>query len=134
MIEHQLEKAFCSALQGDNEFHGLHFYTALDDDNHQLPALTIVSKSESLVGSTEFFRVAVELRIEHHAKDHTPEEHAAIVERVRVLLTAKTDVIATINAQGSVQVIGYAVMGAEQEVNDGASVTVVSIKTGCRHC
>lgn len=132
MIDHVLESAFCAALKADDQLDGIHFFSGLDDENHKLPAVTVVSKSESLAGSAEVFRAELELRIEHHAKDHTPEEHAAIVGRVRALLGAKADMLAALNAGGSVQVCGYAVTSSDEETEGEKFHTTITLKAGYR--
>lgn len=97
MLDHSLELAICAALKADNSLDGVHFFTALDGEAHKLPAVTVVSKSESLAGSVEVFRAEVELKIETHANDTTPGEHAARAGRIRALLAAKADMLAALN-------------------------------------
>jgi len=130
MIDHDLESAFCAVLKADDQLSAVHFFSGLDDENHKLPAVTVISKSETLAGSAEVFRAELEFRIEHHAKDHTPDEHAAIVGRVRALLGAKTDMLAALNAGSSVQVCGYAVAGSGQETDGEKFLTMITVKAG----
>jgi len=132
MMDHALEQAFCAALKADPHLAALGFFTALDDEAHKLPAITVASRSESLAGSAEVFRVEVEIRVETHAHDTRPEEHAAIVGRVRELLADKTAMLATLNSGNTVQVPGYAVSGSGQETVEEKFLTTITLKAGCR--
>ena len=132
MIDNAIESAFCAALQGDDQLDTVNFFTALEDESHKLPAITIISKSESLVGSAVVFRSEVEIRVENHATNTTPAEHARIVGRIRTLLAAKQEMLAALNSGDAVQIIGYAVTGSGQDTNDEKFVTTINIKAGSR--
>lgn len=132
MINHDLELAFCAALKADSQLSEIQFFTGLDDENHRLPAITVVGRSESLAGSAEVFRYEVEIRVETHAHDTQPLGHAAIVSRIRELIAAKGGMLAALNAEDAVQVLGYAGTGSGQEVTDEKFVTTISLKVGCR--
>lgn len=132
MLDHALELAICAVLKADHQLGGIHFFTALDGEAHKLPAVTVISKSESLAGSAEVFRAEVELRIESHANDTTPGEHAARVGRIRALLAAKANMVAGLNAGGAVQVCGYAISGSAQEAGDEKFLTTITLKAGYR--
>jgi len=132
MIDHNLELAFCAALKADHQLGGLGFFTGLDDEAHKLPAITVVSRSESLAGSAEVFRSEVEIRVETHAHDTRPRDHVAIVGRVRGLIADRGTMLDSLNAGGAVQVLGYAAAGSGQEVSDEKFITTVTLKVGCR--
>ena len=132
MIDHQLELAFCAALKADQQLAGLGFFTGLDDETHKLPAITVVGRSESLAGSPEVFRSEVEIRIETHAHDTRPQDHVAIVKRVREFLAAKEPMLLALNAGDAVTVLGYALTGSGQEANDEKFLTTITLKVGCR--
>ena len=132
MIDHQLELAFCAALKADQQLAGLGFFTGLDDETHKLPAITVVGRSESLAGSPEVFRSEVEIRIETHAHDTRPQDHVAIVKRVREFLAAKEPMLLALNAGDAVTVLGYALTGSGQEASDEKFLTTITIKVGCR--
>lgn len=130
MLDHALESAICAAIKADHELGGLHFFTGLDDETHKLPAITVVSKSESLAGSAEVFRADVEIRVESHAKDTTPGEHAARTGRVRASLVQKAEMLASLNATGAVHVCGYAITGSAQEAGDEKFLSTITLKVG----
>lgn len=132
MIDHSLELAFCAALKADHQLGGLGFFTGLDDETHKLPAITFVARSESLAGSAEVFRCDIEIRVETHAHDARPQEHVAIVARIRELLSSKSAMLSALNAGDAVQVLGYAATGSGQEVSDEKFLTTITLKVGCR--
>lgn len=132
MIDHNLELAFCAALKADQQLAALGFFTGLDDETHKLPAITVVSRSESLAGSAEVFRCDVEIRVETHAHDTRPQDHVAIVGRVRGLLADRVTFLAALNVGDGVHVLGYAAAGSEQEVSDEKFLTTITLKVGCR--
>jgi len=132
MIDHDLEQAFCDALKVDQQLGDLGFFTGLDDETHKLPAITVVGRSESLAGSPEVFRSEVEIRIETHAHDTRPQDHVAIVNRVRELLASKDTMLLALNAGDAVTVLGYALTGSGQEASDEKFLTTITIKVGCR--
>lgn len=132
MIDNAIESAFCAAIKADSQMGSVNFFTALDDDVHKLPAITVVSKSESLAGSVIIYRSDVEIRIENHATNTTPGEHAAIVSRVRSLLAARQEMLTALNAGEAVQIVGYAVAGSSQDTTDEKFVTTINLKAGCR--
>lgn len=132
MIDNAIESAFCAALKADSQLDRVNLFTALDDEAHKLPAITVVSKSESLVGSAIIYRSDVEIRIENHATNTTPGEHAAILSRVRSLLGAKQEMLFALNAGEAVQIVGYAVAGSSQDTTDEKFVTTINLKAGCR--
>jgi len=132
MIDHDLELAFCAALKTDTQLSGIHFFTGLDDETHRLPAITLVSRSESLAGSAEVFRSDVEIRVETHAHDSRPSDHVSIVGRIRELLASKNAMLAALNTGDAVQILGYAAAGSGQEVDDEKFATAMTLKVGCR--
>ena len=132
MIEHDLELAFCDVLKADQQLGDLGFFTGLDDETHKLPAITVVGRSESLAGSPEVFRSEVEIRVETHAHDTRPQDHVAIVKRVRELLAAKDTMLPALNAGDAVTVLGYSLTGSGQDASDEKFVTTITLKVGCR--
>lgn len=132
MIDNAIESAFCAAFKADEHLAVANFFTALDDEAHKLPAITVISKSESLAGSAVVFRSEIEIRVEHHATNTTPGDHASAVGRIRNLLAAKQEMLAALSANESVQIIGYAVNGSSQDTNDEKFVTTITLKAGCR--
>lgn len=132
MIDHDLEHAFCNALKADQQFGDLGFFTGLNDETQKLPAITVVGRSEPLAGSAEVFRSEVEIRIETHAHDTRPQDHVAIVKRVRELLAAKDTMLPALNAGDAVTVLGYSLTGSGQDANDERFVTTITLRVGCR--
>lgn len=132
MIDHDLELAFCDVLKADQQLGDLGFFTGLDDKTHKLPAITVIGRSESLAGSAEVFRSEVEIRVETHAHDTRPQDHVAIVKRVRELLAAKDTMLPALNAGDAVRVLGYSLTGAGQDASDEKFVTTITLRVGCR--
>ena len=46
MLDHALESAICAVLRADHVLAGINFFTALEDETHKHPSVTVVSKSE----------------------------------------------------------------------------------------
>jgi hypothetical protein len=132
MLDHALESALCDVLKADSALSQIHFFTGIEDESHQLPAITAVSKSESLAGSAEVFRAEVQIILETRAHDTQPSAHAALVNRIRIVLANKAAAIAAINAGNAVRLCGYALTGSEQEAADERFRTIITIKAGYR--
>lgn len=130
MLDHTLESAFLAVLQGNALLAGTLFFTGHDSDEHGLPSVTLSSKSEPLVGSSEVFRSELSVIIESEAHDNSPGEHAAIVEKVRVCLADRMNVAAKINAGNSVHIYGYAFAGSSLEVDGTRFRTTLTLKVG----
>lgn len=130
MLDHALESAFVGFLQTDCTFSEVHFFTGHEDEEHQLPAVTVTSKSESLAGSAAVFRTDVTLIIESEAHDSKPDEHAALVEKVRAGLSNKAAVVATINAENNVHIYGYAFTASSLDVDGKRFRTSLTLKAG----
>jgi hypothetical protein len=132
MLDNALESALCNLLKADSELLALHYFTGIEDESHQLPAITIISKSESLAGSAEVFRADVQIILETRAHDTQPAAHAALVNRVRAVLANKAAAIAAVNAGGTIILCGYALTGSEQEAADERFRTIITLKAGYR--
>lgn len=132
MLDHALERAFCTALQSAPELADLHFFTGQTDDCHELPAVTVASKSESLTGSAKVFRADVQIVLESHAHDTPPQQHSAILGQLRSILSDKPSLLAAVNATGAVALFGYALVSSELEAVDGKFRTVLTLKAGYR--
>jgi hypothetical protein len=132
MLDHTLESAICSLLKANRGLSQIHFFTGIEDESHQHPAITVVSKSESLAGSTEVFRAEVQIIVETRARDTQPGAHAGLVSNVGSVLAHKTAALTSINAGGAIQLCGYALAGCEQEAAEERFRTVISIKAGYR--
>ena len=130
MLDHALESAFAAFLQTDVSLAGFHFFTGHEDEEHQLPAITTSSKSESLAGSAAVFRADVTLLIESEAHDNGPDDHAAFVENVRAVLADKPTVVAALNAGGGVHLYGYAFTGSSLDVDGKRFRTTLTFKAG----
>jgi len=132
MLDHALERAFCTALQSAPELADLHFFTGQTDNCHELPAVTVASKSESLTGSAEVFRADVQIILESHAHDTPPDQHTALLGHLRAAIADKPSLLAAVNATGDVVLFGYALVSSEPEAVDGKFRTVLTLKTGYR--
>ena len=130
MLDHALESAFAGFLQTDPTLAGVHFFTGHEDEEHQLPAVTTTSKSESLAGSSMVFRADITIIIESEAHDSEPYEHAALVEKVRALFAAKAAVVAAINAGNQVHLYGYAFTASSLDVDGKRFLTSLTLKAG----
>ena len=130
MLDHALESAFADFLQTDTSLAGAHFFTGHEDEEHQLPAVTVTSKSESLSGSAVVFRTDVTLIIESEAHDNVPDEHADLVEKVRAELADKAAVIAAINIGNQVDLYGYAFTASSLDVDGKRFRTTLTLKAG----
>ena len=130
MLDHALESAFVVCLQPDPTFSGVHFFTGHEDEEHQLPAVTVTSKSESLAGSAAVFRTDVTLIIESEAHDSAPDEHAALVEKVRAGLANKAAVVEAINTANQVHLYGYAFTASSLDVDGKRFRTSLTLKAG----
>jgi len=130
MLDHSLESAFVGFLQTDPALAGVHFFTGHEDEEHQLPAVTVTSKSESLAGSAVVFRTDITLIIESEAHDSEPDEHAALVEKVRAGLANKVAVVAAINAGNAVHLYGYAFTTSSLDVDGKRFRTSLTLKAG----
>jgi len=130
MLDHALESAFVAFLGADSAFADVHLFTGHEDEEHQLPAVTTSSKSESLAGSAAVFRADVTLLIESEAHDSEPDDHAALVEKVRAWLANKAAVVAVINAGNQVRLYGYAFTGSSLDVDGKRFCTSLTLKAG----
>ena len=130
MLDHALESAFVVFLQTDPGFAEVNFFTGHDDEDHHTPAITVSSKSEPLAGAASVFRAEVTLLIESEGHDSKPDEHAALVEKVRARFASKADVIAAINAGNRVHLYGYAFAGSSQDVDGARFRTTLTFKAG----
>jgi len=130
MLDHALESALAAFLQTDTSLAGVHFFTGHEDEEHQLPAVTVTSKSESLAGSAAVFRADVTILIESEAHDNGPDDHAALVEKVRTSLANKAAVVAAINAGNQVHLYGYAFTASSLDVDGKRFLTTLMFKAG----
>jgi hypothetical protein len=130
MLDHALELAFLAVLQSNALLTGISFFTGQDSDEHGLPAVTLSSKSEPLAGSSEVFRSELSIIIESEAHDNSPDQHAALVEKVRGCLANRNHVAAQINAGNQVHVYGYAFAGSDLELDGSRFRTTLTIKAG----
>lgn len=130
MLDHALESAFLAVLQGNALLAGISFFTGHDSDEHGLPAVTLSSKSEPLAGSSEVFRSELSVIVESEAHDNSPDEHAALVEKVRACLANRVDVAVRINAGNAVHVYGYAFSASALEVDGIRFRTTLTLKVG----
>lgn len=130
MLDHALESAFVAYLQSDPALAGVHFFTGHDAEEHQLPAVTVSSKSESLVGSAVVFRAEVSLLIESEAHDSNPDDHAGLVERVRARLANKAALAASINAGDHLRLYGYAFTSSSLDVDGVRFRTTLILRVG----
>jgi hypothetical protein len=130
MLDQALESAFVAFLGADPAFVDVHFFTGHDEEEHLLPAVTVSSKSEPLAGSAAVFRADVTLLIESEAHDSKPDEHAALVEKVRTRFSSKAAVVAAINAGNRVHLYGYAFAGSSQDVDGLRFRTTLTFKAG----
>ena len=132
MLDHTLENAFCNVLKAVPELADLHFFTGQTDESHELPAITVVSKSESLAGSTEVFRADIQIVLESDAHDTPPNQRTAFLGHLRSILAEKPSLLAVVNATGDVVLFGYALVSSEPEAVDGRFRTVLTLKAGYR--
>lgn len=130
MLDHALESALVAFLQSASTFIGVCFFTGQDDEEHQLPAITVSAKSEPLSGSAEVFRAELTILIESEAHDSNPDSHAASVEKVRASLANRAVVLAAINAGGKIHLYGYAFTASDPEVDGTRFRTVFTLKAG----
>jgi len=130
MLDHALESAFVAVLRPNPLFAGVYFFTGHDDEEHQLPGVTVSSKSESLAGSAVVFRAELTILVETEAHDSTPSDHAALVEKVRARLADKATVAATINAARNVYLYGYAFAATNPDVDGIRFRTALTLKAG----
>ena len=130
MLDHALESAFLAVLRGNALLAGISFFTSHDSDEHGLPSVTLSSKSEPLAGSSEVFRSELSVIIESEAHDNSPDEHAALVEKVRTCLADRMAMAARINAGNAVFVYGYAFSASTLEVDNPRFRTTLTLKVG----
>ena len=130
MLDHALESALAAFLQTNPAFSGVHLFTGHEDEEHQLPAVTANSKSESLAGSAVVFRADVTITIESEAHDSEPDSHGALVEKVRAMLADKPTVLAAFNAGGCVFLYGYSFTGSSLDVDGNRFRTSLTLKAG----
>ena len=128
MLDHTLENALAEFLR--SALDGVHVATGHEDESRILPLVTISSKSDSLAGSATVFRADVSLTIESESHDSKPNEHAALVEKVRLQFADKFVATTTINARGGVHIYGYAFAGSSIEVDGARFRTTLSLKVG----
>ncbi len=132
MLDRALELAFCGVLQQADAFSECHFFTGLATDVHEMPAITVVSKSEGLAGSMEVFRSELQIIVDALAHATSPEKFAELVNGIRRVLAAKESVVQEINSQGKVYLCGYALVECEESPHDDRLRTVVTLKAGYR--
>jgi len=130
MLDHAIETAFVAFIKTDLALVGVHFFTGHEDEEHQLPAVTVTSKSESLAGSAAVFRTDITLIIESEAHDSEPDEHAALVEKIRVALANKAAVVVAINTGNAVHLYGYAFTASSLDVDGKRFRTSLTFKAG----
>lgn len=130
MLDHALESAFVAFLQTDPASGEVHFFTGQDDEEHQLPAVTVSSKSESLVGSAVVFRAEVTLLVESEAHDNGPDDHAALVEEVRTRIANKAALGASINTGNRIRLYGYAFTSSSLDVDGSRFRTTLTLRVG----
>jgi len=130
MLDFTLESALVEFLQSNSALVGVHFFTSHDDEEHALPAVTIISKSEPLTGSSEVFRADVSLLIESEAHDSAPKEHAALVEKVRFQFVNRYAAMTAINALGKIHIYGYVFMPNAQDVGGTRFRTTLALRVG----
>lgn len=130
MLDHALESAFCAALGAAPELADLHFFTGQTEDSRELPALTIISKSESLSGFATVFRAEVQIVLESHAHDTPTEQHATFLIGLQSAFADKPALLVAVNATGHIYLFGYSLSTSEPEAIDGKFRTVVVLKVG----
>lgn len=130
MLDHALEGAFCAALRGAPELSDLHFFTGQTENSHELPAVTVTSKSESLSGSPVVFRAEVQIALETHAHDASAGSHATILSYLQKVLADKPLLLTSANTVGDVYIFGYSFLTSEPEAIDGRFRTVVVLRVG----
>jgi len=130
MLDHVLESAFVAVLQGNPLLTGTCFFTSHNSDEHALPAVTLSSRSEPLAGSCEVFRSELSVMVESDAHDTTPEQHAALVEKVRTRLANKAAVGAAINAEDGIHLYGYAFTSSSLDVDGSRFSTTLTLRAG----
>ena len=130
MLDHAFESAFVAFLQTGPTLSEVHFFTGHEDEEHLIPAVTVTSKSEPLVGSSEVFRADLTILIESEAHDSKPDEHAAFVEKVRTQLANKAAVAAAMNAGSHIHLYGYAFNGSSLDVDGTRFRTSLTLKAG----
>jgi hypothetical protein len=130
MLDHALEATFVAYLQSDPAFDGVFLSTGHDNEEHQLPSVTVSSKSEPLSGSAVVFRADLTLVIESEAHDSNPGQHATLVENVRGSLADKAAVGAAINAGDRVCLYGYAFTESSLDVDGSRFRTSLTLKAG----
>lgn len=130
MLDHALESAFVAFLQNDSALAEVHFFTGHDDEEHRLPSITVSSKSEPLAGSAVVFRSDLTVLVESEAHDSKPDQHAALVEKVRVSLANKADAVAALNAGRQLYLYGYAFAASSLDVDGVRFRTTLTLKAG----
>lgn len=130
MLDHALESALVAFFQTDPELAEVHFFTGHDDEEHLLPSVTVSSKSEPLAGTAAVFRADVTVLLESEAHDSNPDDHAALVEKVRVRLAGKAAVVAALNTGNQVHLYGYAFTASSLDVDGARFRTTLSFKAG----
>jgi len=130
MLDHALERAFCAALQAAPELSDLHFFIGQTDEVHELPAITVTSKSESLAGSSTVFRSETEIALECHAHDAPSGTHTVILGYLQKVLADKSLLLAYANTVGDVYIFGYSFSTSQPEAIDGKFRTVLLLKAG----
>jgi len=130
MLDHALESAFVALLRSDPAFAEVHLLTGHDDEEHQLPSVTISSKSEPLAGSSDVFRSELTGLIESEAHDSSPDQHAALVGKMRACLADRLHVVAVINAGSEVYLYGYAFTASSLDVDGTRFRTTLTLKAG----
>ena len=104
MIDHTLDEILLAHLKAVPALAALHGYTGQDNTEHKLPALTLSTTSEPLVGSDTAFRGEVDVILESEAHDTTAAAHGERVEAVRARLANRAQVIAALNTSGRLHI------------------------------
>jgi len=130
MLDHALESAFVAFLKNDPALAEVYCFTEHDGEEHQLPAVTVSSKSESLAGSAVVFRAEVTLLVESEAHDSNPDDHAALVEHVRTRLSNKAALGSSVNTGDRIRLYGYAFTSSSLDVDGSRFRTTLTLKAG----
>jgi len=130
MLDHALERAFCGALQAAPELADLHFFIGQTDEVHELPAITVTSKSEALAGSPTVFRSEIEIVLESHAHDAPSGAHTTIQSYLQKVLADKPLLLASANTVGDVCIFGYSFSTSQPEAIDGKFRSILILKAG----
>jgi capsular polysaccharide biosynthesis protein len=126
---------------GEPTFAGVFLSHAQSSDTVQLPAIWVNAAVQPLAGSDHVGTASINFVVESHSEDTAAAAHAALVEKLRLILfgdapgmerLAKQAVTAAINAAGRLRVDGYAAAPADLNVEQHAFKTPLSIIAGVR--